>query len=375
MHLLTRLAPVLFCFATLPGFAQDAAVSPENTQAGVADTTAPAKAQVVQIPAFYTAEVSVLSQSTGERQSALARALGQVVVRLSGNSQAGLNSVVRRAAAHAEDMLAESHYRQDSETVNGVPVYKSVLVASFDMSGVDALIAGAGLKYWSGDRPKPILWLAIDDGRGPRLVTGQQMNVVKPLATRGLERGLHFLLPEGTAVEQAAVTSIWNLDSAALQPLTARYSNDMQLLGKVYRSVSGWSAWWVLSQAGVELARWPTTNTDPRLVIASGADSGADAIAKRDAVLLDSGPSGVFLVDVEGVAEQADFLKLMAYLETLAVVRKVEVIQASPAQLLLSLDLGVGMKGFRSLVGSGSVLHSVSETTGNSGEPARFSLQ
>lgn len=375
MRLLTRLTPVLFCFAALPGFAQDAVAPPDNAQAIGAETALPAKAQVVQIPAFYTAEVSVLSQSAGERQSALARALGQVMVRLSGNSQAGLNSVVRRAAAHAEDMLAESHYRQDSETVNGVPVYKSVLVASFDMSGVDALIAGAGLKYWSGDRPKPILWLAIDDGRGPRLVTGQQMNVVKPLAARGLERGLHFLLPAGTAVEQAAVSSIWNLDSAALQPLTARYNNDLQLLGKVYRSVSGWSAWWVLSQAGVELARWPTTNADPRLVIASGADSGADAIAKRDAVFLDSGPSGVFPIEVAGVAEQADFLKLMAYLETLAVVRKVDVIEASPDQLRLSLDLGVGMKGFRSLVEAGGVLHSVADTLGNPAAPARFTLQ
>jgi hypothetical protein len=327
----------------------------------------------VQVPAFYTAEVPVLSQSAGERQVALARALGQVVVRLTGNSQAAANAVVRRAAAHGEDLVTDSQYRQDNDTVNGVPVFKTTLVASFDMGGVDALIAGAGLKYWGGDRPKPILWLAIDDGRGPRLVTGQQLNVVKPLATRGLERGMHFLLPAGTAVEQAAVNSIWNLDSGAVQTLTARYNNDTQLIGKMYRSVSGWSAWWVLSQGGVELGRWPVTNADPRLVIASGADPVADALAKRDAVALDAGPAGVVAIEVQGVSGQADFLKLAAYLETLAIVRKVDVLEASPEHLRLSLDLSVGLKGFRSLVATGSVLRS--DDASSAGDVARFVLQ
>lgn len=369
MRLLFRLLPLLLWSVALPGFAQVAA--PDSNGADEAETGKP---QTVQVPSFYTAEVSVQSQAAGERQAALARALAQVVVRVTGNPQAPVNAVVRRAAANAEALVTDSQYRQDTETVNGVPVFKTVLVASFDIGSVDALIAGAGLKYWSGDRPRPILWLVIDDGRGPRLVTGQQLNVVKPLAARGLERGLRYLLPAGSAVEQAAVSSIWNLDSAALQPLTARYNNDTQLLGKIYRSVSGWSAWWVLSKAGVELARWPVTDADPRRVIASGADPTADALAKRGAIVLDAGPAGVYPVEVEGVAEQADFLKLMAYLETMAVVSKVEVVEASPERLRLSLSLGVGIKGFRNLVDSGAVLRSAGDSA-DAPAAARFTLQ
>ena len=368
MRQLCRPLLLLLCFVALPGFAQVAGTATSDPGTESADSS-----RVVQVPAFYTAEVPVLSESAGERQVALGRALAQVVVRLTGNSQAAANAVVRRAAAHAEDMLTDSQYRQDNETVNGVPVFKTILVASFDMDGVDALIAGAGLKYWSGNRPKPLLWLAIDDGRGPRLVTGQQLNVVKPLATRGLERGLRFLLPAGRAAEQAAVGSIWNLDSAAVQTLTARYNNDTQLIGKMYRSVSGWSAWWVLSRAGTELGRWPVTNADPRLVIASGADPVADALAKREAVALDAGPAGVVSIEIESVAGQAEFLKAMAYLETLAIVRKVVVIDVSPERMRLALDLSVGLKGFRSLVDGGSVLRST-EVSG-AGGATRFVLQ
>lgn len=367
MRPLSRLLFPLLWLIAMSGLAQAAGPDPTG-QAPAADEPPP----IVQVPAFYVAEVPVLSQAAGERQAALARALGQVVLRLTGNPQAPATAVVRKAAAHAEDLLTDSQYRQDNETVNGVPVYKTVLVASFNQEGIDALIAGAGLKYWSGDRPKPVLWLTIDDGRGPRLVTSQQLNVVKPLAARGMERGLRFLLPAGSAVEQAAVTSIWNLDSAALQTLTARYDNDTQLIGKMYRSVSGWSAWWVLSRAGTELGRWPVTNADPRAIIASGADPVADTLARRDAVALDAGPAGVVAIAVEGVSGQAEFVKLMGYLETLAIVRKVDVIDASPERLRLALDLSIGLKGFRSLVANSAVLR---PADASAGDTASFVLQ
>ena len=319
-----------------------------------------AKPKPVRNPGFYTAQVPVVSQN--EKRAAMARGLAQVVVRLSGDPKAASAQVVRRAAGNVEALVTSSSWSQDSETVNGVPVYRTVLVVSFDPEAVDALMAASGLRYWTGARPKPILWLAIDDGRGPRLVTGKQTNVVKPLATRGLERGMRYLLPAGTAAEQAAVRSIVGLNTLALQPLTARYGNDTQLLGKVYRQPPGWAADWVMSQAGVEIARWSYTDVDPRRVIASGVDEGANALAARDSVKIDSGVAGLYAIEVAGVQTQADYLRLMGYLETLAIVRRVGVTEAIPGQVRVQLDLSVGMKGFRTLIAGGSTLRPLGET-------------
>jgi len=233
------------------------------------------------------------------------------------------------------------------------------------------VIGAAGLKFWTSARPKPILWLAIDDGRGPRLVTGQQPNVVKPLATRGLERGMRYLLPSGNAAEQAAVPAIWRLDAAALQPLTARYRNDTQLVGKVYRLGTGWAADWVMNDRGVEVARWSFADADPRRTIASGVDSGANALANRDAVGLDTGTAGMYAVDIDGIGSQGDYLRLMSYLQGLPVVRRVAPVEAGPGMLRVQLELGVGMKGFRSMVASGSTLRADAETAG----AAHFTLQ
>jgi hypothetical protein len=360
-----------------------AAADPVQRAQPADPATAPAAAQPkpkpVRNPAFYSEEVTVRSQGAGERRGATMRALGLVVVRLTGNPQAASNPVIRRGGANIDAMTTSSTFRQDTDMVNGVPVYKTVLAVSFDPERVDALIAGAGLKFWTSERPKPILWLAIDDGRGPRLVTGQQTNVVKPLAMRGLQRGMRFLLPAGTGPEQAAVKSILALDGVALEPLTRRYRNDAQLVGKVYRQGPGWAADWLLSQAGVELARWSFADLDPRKVIASGVDDGANAIAKRDGVYLDTGVAGLYTIEVEGVNSQADYIRLMSYLQTVPVVRKVSALEATPATLRLQLDLSVGMKGFRTMVGTGGTLRALSESDlpspGGATGAARFGLQ
>ena len=367
------LALLLVACACSPAWAADPAgpAAPGTpATADAADAAKPAaRPKPVRNPAFYSTDVVVQSQN--EKRGALIRALGQVVVRLTGNPQAAQNPVVRRAAGNVESLVLKSAFRQEQDTVNGVPVYKTILGVAFDPEAVDNVIGASGLKFWTSARPKPILWLAIDDGRGPRLVTGQQPNVVKPLAARGLERGMRFLLPAGNAAEQAAVATIWRLDSAALQPLTARYSNDAQLVGKVYRMGPGWAADWVLSQAGAEVARWSFADADPRRVIASGVDEGANAIAKRDAVGLDTGVAGVYSVQIDGIGSQGDYLRLMSYLQGLPVVRRVAPVEASPGTLRLNLDLGVGIKGFRSMVAGGSILRAAADGGGT----ARFELQ
>lgn len=368
MRPIIRLTAFALLIAAGQGLAQTAdraapLSAPDGAEVDAATPAEPGapvpKPKPVRNPAFYTAEVQVESQN--ERRGATIRALGEVIVRLTGNPQAASNNVIRRSSANIEALTTDSSFRQDSDTVNGLPVYRTYLSASFDPESVDALIGAAGLKYWTAERPKPILWLAIDDGRGARLVTGEKTTVVKPLATRGLERGMRYLLPAGTAIEQAAVRSIWGLNAPALQVLTNRYRNDAQLIGKIYRQPPGWAADWLLTQGGVELARWSFTDADPRRVIASGVDEGANAIAARDAVYLDTGVAGVHGIEVVGVDSQADFIRLMSYLQTMAIVRKVIVVEATPGLLRLQLDLGIGMRGFRTMIGTGSTLRAASE--------------
>ena len=319
------------------------------------------KKRAVRNPELYSTTVELLSQGDAARNAANARALVQVVNQLTGLTNSGSNPVVRGAMPNATRWVNTSQQSGSSDSegntlVGGTPVLKASMRVSFDPNPIDSLIAAAGLAYWTGDRPKPMLWLSIDDGRGPRLVTSKQLNVIKSLADRGIQRGMRYLVPQGTAQEIAAAQTVFNLDAKALEPLNARYGDNAMLIGKVYRSQSGWSAWWLLWQNGAELARWPVTKPDARQVIASGADYSADYYAKRDSVLLEAGQSGVVAMEIQSVETVQDYVRLMAFLQTHASVKNVVVTSASAENVDLSVDLKSGVNAFRGLMRSSLVL-------------------
>ena len=357
----------------------------------------PERVRLVRNPELYRTTVDLLSQGVPARNAAYAKALVQVINQLTGQTNAGSNAVVRGALANAPKWVnntQQSNGSSDSEgntLVGGTQVLKASLKVSFDPNPVDSLIAAAGYSYWTGDRPKPILWLSIDDGRGPRLITAKQLNVIKSLADRGQQRGIRFLVPQGTPQELAALQSVVNLDGKALAGFNARYQNNTMLIGKIYRSVSGWSAWWSLWQDGVELTRWPVTEPDARGVIASGADNTANFFAKRDGGRLNAGRSGIVMMEIVSVDSLADYARTMTYLQTHASIRSVEVMIATPGKLGLQVDLRSGVNAFRGLMrssntlqplGSASASVAQSENTeqGGSAEPVvqvieRFALK
>jgi len=304
---------------------------------------------------WYTAEVPVRSQEARERDAALGRALAQVLVRVTGRVDAPGNAVLQRALRVADTLLVDTAYRQIDERVGGVLVPREVLVASFDAEAVDGLVMAAGLPLWAGERPRPLVWLTVDDGggAGPRLVSAQQINVVKPLADRGIERGVRFLLPAGSPVEQAAAARIGALDAAAVAVLSARYGGRLQLLGRMSRAGGGWQVEWLLADGDSVIDRWSHLDPSPQRAIASGADRSADVLAARQARAVPAGAPEVLEAEIVGVDSRDRWLDLAAYLQSLPVLRGIEVLEAHPDRLRVRLDLAVDRARFEALLAGG----------------------
>lgn len=317
---------------------------------------APALAQRVEgdraaAASVYEAEVMVRSQAEDERQAGFARALAQVFAKRSGDrtvaSRPGVAQELRRAAEHVEGF----DYRQDESVgASGAPTFRTVLVVRFKPEMVDALATALGLPEWPQPRPRPVVWLAIDDGRGPRLVGLEHNTVARPLLQRAIERGFRLGLPAGSAAEQAAAGAIWRGDTAAIARLSARYNPPMQLIGKLYRGGEGWKADWTFVDNGRVLAQWSDEDADARRALATGADGAADALARRYAkVTAPPDPVSQALV-FSGVRSSADYLRLSAALQRMSVVRGIRPQRASPDRLEVELDLLTGLPGFRSML-------------------------
>lgn len=304
----------------------------------------------------YEAEVPVRSQTESERESGFARALAQVFAKLSGDRSAAGRAGVGQELRRAADYVDSYDYRQDQSVgTSGAPSYRTMLVVRFKQDQVDAIAGALGLPVWPTPRPKPVLWLAIDDGRGPRLVGLGQNNAAQPILQRAIERGYRLGLPAGNAAEQAAVGAIWRGDTAAIARLSSRYSPPMQLIGKLYRSGGGWKADWVFVDNGRVLSRWSEDHVDARRAMATGADGAADALTRRYAKASPAGQPATQRMVFTGIRSAADYLRLSGTLQRMSVVRGIRPVRATPEGLEADLELLTGIAGFRRIV-DGDVL-------------------
>lgn len=300
---------------------------------------------------LYEAEVPVHSQGEAERKAGFSRALAEVLAKLSGDRGAAGKPGVGRELRRAGDYVEGYDYRQDEGvSASGAPSFTTKLIVRFREEDIDALAAALGLPVWPAPRPKPVLWLAIDDGSGPRLVALAQNNVARSVLQRAKQRGYSLGLPSGSAAEQAAVGAIWRGDTAAIARLSSRYSPPMQLIGKLYRSKGGWTADWIFVDDGRVLSKWSHSESDARRAMASGADGAADALTRRYAKLSPAGPPGKYRVTFTGIDDGADYVRLSALLQDMSVVRGITPLSATPQGFEVDLELLTGLPGFRRMV-------------------------
>lgn len=320
---------------------------------------------------LYDAEVPVNGQGEAERNGAFARALNVVLGKLSGDLGAAGRPGVGAELRNAKNYVASYDYRQDQGTSpTGAPTFRSTLVVRFMPADVDSLMGALGLPIWPQPRPKPVVWLAIDDGSGPRLVGLPQANAARPLLNRAVERGYKLGLPAGNAAEQALVGAIWRQDSAAVARASAKYSPPMQLLGKLYRAQGGgWAADWVFVDNGKILSQWTSKNADARGAMAAGADGAAEALMKRYAKRGSASLAGTYRVIFTGIDSADDYLRLSAALQGMSVVRRITPVRASGNTLEADLELLTGWSGFRRMLGEDSPLE------GGEGEPPVYHLR
>lgn len=309
----------------------------------------------------YEVEVAVRSQADAERDAGLGRALAAVLAKVTGDRGAAQRPGVRDELDNAKAYVAGYDYRQDEGlSASGAPSFQTTLVVRFKRDDVDQLIQMLGLSHWPQPRPKPVLWLAINDGSGPRLVGLGQVNAARAILEQAKSRGFALGLPGGNAAEQAAVGAIWRGDTAVIAGLSRKYSPPMQLIGKLQRGAGGWVADWTFVDKGKTLSTWQTKHADARRAMAGGADGAADALFKRYARAGGGGPAGTYRVRILGVDDADDYMRLIGYLGDLSIVKRVQPVLALPGELQLDLELASGVSGFARLVDRGGVLSTVS---------------
>jgi len=303
-------------------------------QALLLSWTSLAGAEVV--PNLYQADVPVAEQSAAELRRAARAGLAEVLVRVSGQTDAERNPALASSYADAERYLVQ--YRYERNSVPGAQPWVARLSFAGDQS--ERLLRGAGLPVWSANRPAILVLLAFDDGAGRGLVSeANHPELVTALREQARRRGLALHFPSAGADEQAmSVDDVWQLDTAKAQPALERYRADSLLLGRLMQVGGHWSGEWSLV-SGEQNTAADAGGENLSAALGPAFDKMTDALAAQYAIAASgAAPEGV-LLRLSGINNFDDYAQALAYLQRQGAIKAVMPLQVSGDEVILRLRI------------------------------------
>lgn len=188
-------------------------------------------AQAVEVTDLYQASVAINSQTSGDRPSALKKALAAVMVKVGGKKSVLDNAVIKSALKNHQQYLSQYRYqnkpvRIDSSAQSTRQQQQLFLIASFNEKKINSLFQQANLPLWGSLRPQVLLWLVEEQGF-TRTIMANSTNSDLPFMVHDFSarRGLPMMMPlmDLTDASQLTISDIWGRFEQPVRAASARY--------------------------------------------------------------------------------------------------------------------------------------------------------
>lgn len=322
-----------------------------------------------QVSGLYQAESLVFSQKRSERATAMAAALAEVLVKVSGQRDAAQREGVMRAMRKPARYLQQYRYRSlpeerleqalEEAALNEVKNPDPQLVRFvFDKRAVEKLLRENELTVWGATRPATLAWLAVQDEDRRYLLGSDSIEPARELLSREAQRrGLALVLPLLDLQDQQALpfADVWGGFREPILRASARYRTESILIGRMYRMPSGdWQAQWTLLEGG-QMSSWAAAGALPVEVIDEGVSGAIEVLASRYAPIAGE-QSGLLPVTIVDVRTLRDYARVTRYLKSLQRVEKVNVKKVEADQVTFELDVEGGPDALAQTIALGNVL-------------------
>jgi uncharacterized protein len=305
------------------------------------------------VAGLYAARVPVADRTPAELARSTRAALGEVLVKLTGERTAAREGASSRVLGQASKLVVKYAY----QTVPGSS--DLFLVAEFDERAVLDELAQRGVAVWGKERPDTLVWLVVDDGTQRHVPSSDEQGFVgEAIMAAADRRGIPVLLPLQDIEERQHLgqATDWAGITATVPALAARYATPAVLFGLVRHGASGqWDADWQLAVDG-EPRTWRHSAETVQVLIDAGIDTLSDALAQRYADPGMLAQADTVALDIVGVDSAAAYARVVNYLGALDTVSNLFVVAVTPERLAIRFDARGGRTGFAQSVAFGQVL-------------------
>jgi len=296
-------------------------------------------AAAVEVSGLYEAEVPVTGQDAAERAAASRTALEEVLVKVSGSADILQSPAIKPLVAQAEQWVQSYQYRAapPAPATAAAPAAPAQLLwVAFDHQAINRHLSEAALPVWGLNRPRILLWLAVQEGSGRSLVGGDSRpDLQEAISTQARRRGLPVSVPLLDLQDQGGLTvaDLWGDFADAVSKASERYQPDAVLVGRVFAVAAGkWQSHWTVYHRGI-ITSWDSAEGMQNEAVAAGIDGTAEQLAKRYALSLTPDAVSTVVVTVENVATLADYANVLRYLQSLDPVAGVQVARVEGAKV------------------------------------------
>ena len=319
-------------------------------------------ARAAPVSGLYEARVPVTDRTSSARSAALQQALSAVLVKVTGARS--VPGVLTPMLANPSRYLQQYSYEQapadpnaPAAAASGSPAF--VLWAKFDPKVVNQDVSAAHMPLWGAERPRTLVWLALQDSPASRLLAAADTSyLTQALTDAARQRGIVLLFPQLDAVDRAAlgVPDVTGFNLDRIRAASARYRPDSILVGSVTPFGNGqYAAHWELLN-GTELETWQTPPGDEAVAAVDGVQMTADRYAARYAIAAGAGNLAGMALEVDGITSLDSYAQVLAYLNSLTPVQAVRVERMEPGSAFFSLDARGSLDNLRSALSLGGLL-------------------
>ncbi|TNF04794.1 MAG: DUF2066 domain-containing protein [Gammaproteobacteria bacterium] len=290
---------------------------------------------------LYQAQVPVADQGEAERARAIRSGLGQVLVKVTGNSQVLSNPAISQSLSRAENLITEYGYvSYNQPEVASEPGL--ALTIQYSQAAVDRLVRSQHLQIWPSDRPELLVWMVVDTlEQGRQFVSVDEQPVLLSILSNAMKvRAAPLMVPLLDLADRSQLTEedVWNFSAGQLADVARRYNSDTWMAVRLYQGSNGqWRGARLLKTPDGEDLSSVVADT-AQLLISQLVDEAVDRIATQYAFIPQSNAQQLTL-NIEQVTNFQSFSDVTAYLESLELVRKVIVDYVEGDRLGLRLDV------------------------------------
>ncbi len=297
---------------------------------------------------LYSARVPIENQSSSALASASQDALAEVLVKVSGSEEALRHPDVVAALPKARSHVQQYAFSRD-ESGDGALFARF----EFESSYVKRLLTQARLPLWTANRPRVIVWMAVDvQGQRQFVSLAETPELAAQLVGEFERRGLPVQLPlfdlsDATAI---AVDDVWEQRGPVIQSASARYDAENILVGRgVVVSSGAWTGDWSYIYGKHRLDR---SSNAPGATgfMQDGVNLAAEEMASRYAVAATGVADDRVLVVVTGVNDFAAYSAIVNWLESLELIEHANVQSIVGERVEFGLDAAADAEQLSSII-------------------------